>query len=207
MPLWKQLLGACAGATVAVVVYQAFLFVSPQVQAWLTIPTAPGVTQQDKAVITGDKDGERLARQEQRNRQILEKFGQAMSSSSVPVAMHAAAQSSVASSASSRAISGGLKGVVDATKSILNGTSSSAATVSSASSAPSPVAAPAARSSSSRRSGNVAPVVTKGSDFVAPSVPRSERLPNSGVGLWLAASAAFGATTVRRRMMHKAANA
>lgn len=45
-PLWKQLLGAVAGALVALAVYEIYSFASSHLQAVIALPTAPGVTSQ-----------------------------------------------------------------------------------------------------------------------------------------------------------------
>jgi hypothetical protein len=202
-PLWKQLLGACAGAAVAVVVYEAFLFVTPRLEAWVTLPTAPGVENQAGTNLDTKNDDD-ARRQAARNREIAAQFGAsssaisraAWSAPSSVAPLHGAASSqasSVVSSAMTSSASGGLKGVVDATKNILGTGGSSSAT-----SATSSRASSWSSARSSVRSVTT-PVVTKG----VPSVPHAEKLPNSGVGLWVIASAAFGATFERYRIRRK----
>ncbi len=202
-PLWKQLLGACAGAAVAVIVYEAFLLVSPRLEAWVALPTAPGVENQAQTNlnVTGDIDARR---QQARNREIAERF--AASSSAISDAawsapsridpLHGAASSQASSATvSSAATTGGLKGVGEAAKAILGTAGSSSMSSWSAASSK-------ASSSWSSQKAFVrpeTPVVTKS----MPSVPHGKSLPKSGVGVMMAAAAAFGASTERLRLRRK----
>ncbi len=191
-PLWKQLLGACAGAAVAVVVYEGFLFVTPHLEAWVTLPTAPGVTHQDETNLNTVNDID-AARQAARNREIADRFA-AASSSDVP-AVHAAAVPSSSSSSSANSSSvGGLRAVGEAAKAILGTGSSSSMRTSSVASSKS------STSSSAKSSERSVPVVTK----AVPAVPHADSLPKSGVGVMMAAAAAFGASSERLRQRRNA---
>lgn len=53
-PLWKQLLGAIAGAAIALVLYEGYVVVTPKLTALVTLPTAPGVTQQTEVQLATD---------------------------------------------------------------------------------------------------------------------------------------------------------
>ncbi len=192
-PLWKQFLGACAGAVAAVMIYEAFLVIPSTLQAWTTIPTAPGVTQ-DRVEVSDSSDTEAEERLSARAKLVLARFAQSSSSSlssvaaviapvqpSSSAASSLASSSAISSAASSVALlkpaASGFAGVVTTTKSILTASSSSSSVAWAA----------------------VTPSKTSASVTKAGAYPHANSLPNSGLGLWVAAVAAFGAAAVRFR--------
>ncbi len=188
-PLWKQFLGACAGAVAAVMIYEAFLIIPSTLSAWTSIPTAPGV-EQDRVVVSDPTDTEAEKRLSLRAKEALARLN--VSSSSAPAVQ--AAVSSVMSSAASSVVSSvsssaaaplkpaatGFAGVAASTKSILTASSASSSSVTWAAVRPS-----------------VTATVTKGN---MPS-----HLPDSGVGIWVAFAGALGAAAARVREHRRSA--
>lgn len=79
-PLWKQLLGAAVGGSVALSLYGIYTVAEPTVTAWLTVPK----TTSDMPVRVAGVDEDRTAHIVSRAQQIAEEFGE-RPNHSVPV--------------------------------------------------------------------------------------------------------------------------
>jgi len=87
-PLWKQLLGAVIGCSLALVIYSAYKFTGPKVTAWLYTPQSYVETTSDEAVRLAETDLEEgeVARMNRRHAQIAKTYAKPGSKAAADVA-------------------------------------------------------------------------------------------------------------------------